>query len=148
MGKKIIILFGLFITLYTLHITPVVYAEEKIWSGAGDGWSWSDDDNWSPTVVPTEADGVLIDVEDASLICTETFKAKSITIGGRQTSKLTSNNFIFGLISPASGSAIAILNRRGGTLTLKGAGILTLRGQYKDSEEALAVSPSFMFWIK
>lgn len=124
------------------------YAAEKNWSGAGDGSSWSDDDNWSPASCPTTTDDVSIDVEGAKVVAPETFKAKSITIGGRETSSLTSNNFVFGKVSPDSGSDTAILNRKGGTFTLKGAGTVTVQGQYKDSEESLVAEPSFMFWLE
>ncbi|MBU4342805.1 MAG: hypothetical protein KJ902_04290 [Candidatus Omnitrophica bacterium] len=132
----------------TFIFISIGYAEEKNWSGAGDGSSWSDDDNWSPASAPTSADEALIDTDGASVVCTETFNAKSVTIGGNEAITLTSNNFIFGTISPGSGSLVAILNRSGGTYTLKGAGIVTVKGQYKDSEESLVAEPSFMFWIE
>lgn len=123
-------------------------AEEKTWTAAGDGTAWSDDDNWFVAVAPTSTDDVLIDKENAAVVSTQTFQAKSISIGGRETSTLTSNDFIYGLIKPSSNSEVAVLNRKGGKFTLKGVGIVTLKGQYKDSEESLASEPSFMFWVK
>ena len=144
---KITALLMLFITLYTLHFTQA-YAEEKNWCATGDGSTWSDDDNWSPAAAPTSSDDVLIDVSDASVECAETFAAKSITIGGRESTTLASNNFVFGTISPDSGSDIGILTRSGGTFTLTGAGTITVQGQYKDSEETLTPEPSFMFWLE
>ena len=123
-------------------------AAEKTWSAAGDGINWADDDNWSSSVAPTSVDDVLIDSEGASVSCAGTFKCKSLTIGGRNASSLTSNNFVFGQISPETGDDVSILNRSGGTLVLKGSGILTVEGQYKDSEEVSIAEPSFMFWVK
>ena len=146
MNKQLLVFLS--VVLSVLLGSSGVYAAEKNWSGAGDGSSWSDDDNWSPASAPTSADEALIDMDGASVVCTETFNAKSVTIGGNETITLTSNNFIFGTISPGSGSLVAILNRSGGTYTLKGAGIVTVKGQYKDSEESLVAEPSFMFWIE
>jgi len=123
-------------------------AAEKNWSGSGDGASWSDDDNWYAAVEPSSVDDVLIDINDATVICSETFLAKSITIAGREDVTLTANNFVFGTVSPDEASDVAILNRSGGKFTLTGAGVVTLQGQYKDSEESLVAEPNFMFWIE
>jgi hypothetical protein len=124
-------------------------AAEKNWSGAGDGALWSDDDNWSPAVAPTGADDVLIDIEGASAACDQTFAAKSVTLGGRETAALTIQDFVYGDIAPATGSTTAFLNRSGGTFRLQGAaGTVTLSGGYKDSEETLVSEPSFMFWVE
>ncbi len=135
------------IAVYALGIAQI-YAAEKNWSGGGDGSTWVDDDNWSGAVAPSASDDVLIDVENVSVICNETFKAKSIIIGGRETSHLTTKDFIFGEVKPASTSGVAMMTRSGGTVTLSGAGILTLGGKYQDSEETLDPEPSFMFWVK
>ena len=144
-----LLLLLIFITSFLLILSfSRAEAVDKTWGGGGDGTSWSDKDNWSPQEVPSESDDILIDKEEVSVICTETFKAKSITLGGRQASILTSNNFIFGTISPASSYDIAILNRQGGTFVFKGGGVVTVRGQYKDSNESLGLEPSFMFWLK
>ena len=140
---------GLISTLIcVLILLPAAEAADKTWSGSGDGTSWSDDDNWSPAVAPTSADAVSIDTEETSVVCDETFSAKSVTIGGRETSTLTSSNFIYGTVTPDSTSDIAISNRKDGKFTLQGAGIVTVKGQYKDSEESLISEPSFMFWIR
>lgn len=127
---------------------PAAQGADKVWSSLGDGVSWSDDDNWLPASVPTSVDDVLIDATGASIVCGGTYKAKSVTMGGRESVSLTSNNFVFGTISPDAVSDLAILNRLGGTIKLTGAGILTVRGRYKDSEETLVQEPSFMFWVE
>ena len=145
---KRIILCLLVVFLGLFNMPVIASAAEKAWTGDGDASSYSDDDNWSPASEPTSADDITIDAEDASVVCTRTFKAKSITIGGRQEPTLTSNNFVYGTIEPESSSDVAICNRRGATVTLKGAGTITVKGQYKDSEESLTPEPSFMFWIK
>lgn len=147
MIRRIIILFVFFFTLCTLHFTQI-YAAEKNWSGGGDGTTWSDDDNWFPAVTPATTDDVTIDVEGASVVCTQTFKARSITVGGRTSCTLTSNNFVYGTVTPDFTSDVALYNKRDGTVTLKGAGTITLGGEYKDSEEVLTPEPSFMFQIK
>ncbi|HLD69963.1 MAG TPA: hypothetical protein VJA17_04280 [Candidatus Omnitrophota bacterium] len=121
---------------------------QKSWSGAGDGVSWSDDQNWSSGTVPVATDDVLVNTKDVAVMCTETFQAKSVTLGGSEPSSLTSSNFVFGAISSGSGSAPAVLNRSGGLLKLNGAGTMTLKGQYRSSEEIPAPEPSFLFWIK
>jgi hypothetical protein len=125
-----------------------VEAADKNWSGGGDGSSWSDKDNWYPASKPKFSDDVTIDAEDASVVCNQTFKAKSIAVGGRETSTLSSENYIYGTVTPDTTSETAILNRSQGTITLKGAGVLTLKGRYKDSEESLTPEPSFLFWIE
>jgi len=135
------------VALSVLMVVPAI-AAEKNWSAAGDAATWSDDDNWSPAAEPTSADDVSIDAESAAVTCTETFKAKSVTVGGRETSTLTTNNFIFGTVSPDSVLDIGILTRSGGTITLTGAGTVTVQGQYEDSEESLTDEPSFLFWIE
>ena len=132
-----------------LLVPPAIaVAGEKGWSGSGDGSSWSDDNNWYPAAEPNLSDDVTIDTEGTAVICDETFKAKSITVGGSETSTLTSENFIYGTVTPATTSDTAILNRSGGTITLKGVGVLTLKGQYKDLEETVGPEPSFIFWIE
>ncbi len=145
--RKIILLLIVFIAVGANNYSPL-QAAEKNWAGGGDGSTWSDDDNWSPAAEPTTADDVLIDVENAAVTCDETFKAKSIIVGGRETSTLTTNNFVFGTVAPAETSDTALMTRSGGTITLTGAGTITLQGQYKDSEETLDPEPSFLFWVE
>lgn len=112
-----------------------VYAADKSWTGAGDGASWADNQNWFSVGVPTSADDVMIDFNNAGVICGKTFEAKSITMGGANTSALTSNDFIYGTVVPSSGSDNALYIRKNGTVTLKGPGTLTLKGKFKNSEE-------------
>lgn len=133
---------------FLFAVCGLAIAAEKNWDAGGDASSWSDGDNWHAAGIPTSADDVVIDREDAAVICARTFKAKSITIGGQETSTLTSENFIYGTVAPDTTSEVAILNRAGGTITLKGAGVLILKGKYKDSEGALAAEPSFIFWVE
>lgn len=145
MAKRIRILF---ILCCLLCLTVSAKAADKTWSGSGDASTWSDDSNWSPSSAPTSESDVLIDTSNASVTCDQTYKAKSITIGGRQTSTLTSNNFIFGTISPASASGTAISNRSRGKFISKGAGAIKVQGQYLDTEGALTSEKSFIFWVK
>ena len=122
-------------------------AEDQAWSGSGDESSWSDEYNWFPTGVPTLGSDAAIDSEGASVICDETFQAKSISIGGNETSQLAVENFINGQIKPSSASDIAVLNRPGGTFSLQGrVGVVKIHGTYEDSEQPASSEPSFMFW--
>ena len=135
--------------LYLIFLlSPLIQAEEMTFSGGGDGESWSQEDNWFPVDIPVLSSDLLIDLEDIEVICKKTFRAKSITLGGRESSTLTSNNFIYGTIDPGESTGVAILNRTKGTIVLKGAGTLILKGKYKDSEESPTPEPSFLFWIK
>ncbi|MFC1699607.1 hypothetical protein ACFL1I_06610 [Candidatus Omnitrophota bacterium] len=138
---------ALFFALCALHLTQC-YAEQKVWSGDGDGSSWSDDDNWSPAVEPSAADEALIDAAGAAVSFEQTFSAKSITVGGREDTTLTIGNFIFGTLAPDSSSDPALVNRSGGTITLQGAGVIALQGKYEASKESLTDEPSFMFWLE
>jgi len=112
--------------------------------------NWSDKDNWYPAGVPTAADDLLIDVVGGLIIADQTFNTKSITLGGRESTTLTTENFVFGTIEPDNVTDPAITNRSGGKLTLSGLGIVTLKGGYVGSRQAsTAVSePSFMLWIE
>ncbi|MCK5306065.1 MAG: hypothetical protein KAJ66_02945 [Candidatus Omnitrophica bacterium] len=151
MNKLWVTIGFLWVVIYGVWIADcgLVCAEEKTWSGAGDGVSWSDDDNWFPASVPNSENEVLIDAKDLSVKCESTFKAKSIDIGTRENSTLTSENFVFGVVAPDSSSNVAISNHSKGKVVLRGAGVLTLQGQYQDSEESVSIDePSFLFWIK
>ena len=123
-------------------------AADKTWSGGGDASSYSDDSNWSPASTPTTASDVTIDSENASVTASQTYNAKSLTIGGRNTSTLTSSNFVFGNISPGSTSDTAISIRSGGKFKLQGAGVVTAQGKYLDTEGTLISEKGFMLWVK
>ncbi len=137
------------IFLFLLLFSTAVYAADKGWIGSGDGTSWSDSQNWFSAGVPTSADNAIIDLKDASVISSTTYEAKSISVGGAYTSAWTSNNFIYGTISPSATSDDAIYIRKNGTVTLKGAGTITLKGKFKNSEEeAPAGEEAFMFTLE
>jgi len=124
------------------------YADSRSWDGGGDDTVWADSANWHPSGIPVSSDDVTIDTEGTSVLCERTFKAKTITIGGREGSTLTSDDFIFGTIEPDAVTEVAILNRRGGHIILKGAGTITLKGQYRDSEAVIGAEPGFIFWVE
>jgi len=123
-------------------------AEDKTWSGGGDGSSWSDGNNWFPTGEPTLSSDTIVTTEDSSLVCDETFKAGSVKLAGRGASQVTVQNFVYGTIQPDSTSSTAILNRSGGIFKLQGSGTVTVKGQYIDSTGTVSDEPSFMFWIE
>lgn len=146
MIKKILTLLGLLSVLLVISVS----AADKTWSGGSDGVSWSDQDNWYPSEVPTANDDVLIDIEDGQISANQTFTAKSITIGGREVTILTTDSFVFGTIEPDEVTDSAIINRSGGKITLSGSGVITLKGKYESSKQASTIisEPSFMFWIE
>ena len=124
-------------------------AEQKTWNALGDKSNWSDDANWYTAGTPTASDDTLVDILNASVGLSQTFHAKSITLGGKKASTMTVNNFATGDVVPASSSDEAFYNRKGGLLILKGsAGKMTLKGAYKDSREKVAEEPSFMFYAQ
>ena len=124
-------------------------AEEKSWNGAAEKHDWFEDENWVPAPAPTAVDDALINSTDASVTLSETFRTRSITLGGNENSVLMSEEFISGVVDPGSSSEVAVLNRRRGRLVLKGAmGTVKLKGRYKDSEESLAAQPSFVISIQ
>jgi len=136
----------LFIIAIILIAIPV-HADDKSWTGSGDGTSYSDEYNWFPAGAPNPASDAAIDENDASVEANSTFYAKSITVGGRNTSTMTVNKFIYGTVEPSSVSDTAVMTRPGGKTVLKGSvGTVTLKGQYVDSEESVAEEPSFVFW--
>jgi len=149
MLKKILILFIVYFILYPSTFI-LAYSADKTWGGGGDGVSWSDQDNWYPPVVPTASDDVLIDIEDGEITADQTFNAKSITVGGRETTTLTTDSFVFGTVEPDEVTDSAIINRSGGKITFGGSGVITLKGKYESSKQASTITsePSFMFWVE
>lgn len=139
----------IFMALFLLTITAVALATDRNWTGSGDGQAWFDLQNWSPSEVPAAGDDVTIDAEGAGANVLQTFSAKSIMLAGASSSTLTVDNFVNGTVAPDSSSAVAIENRHGGKLVLKGsAGTVVLKGTYKDSEESPANQPSLVFTVQ
>ena len=133
---------------YNLQLPTLVYAADKSWVGSGDASTWADQLNWLPSGVPTSVDDVIIDLEDASVIAGKTFEARSLTIGGASSSSFSSDNFIYGTMAPSSASDDALYIRKDGTATLKGEGAITLKGKFKNTEEALVGEESFIFTLE
>ncbi len=132
--------------ILTLFIALNSNAAEKQWSGSGDGVSWADADNWYPAAIPTISDTAVISLANADIIASETFSAKSITVGGRGAANFTVNDFVYGTITPENNTDVALFNRKDGLITLQGqAGDITLKGAFKSSQETLANEPGFMF---
>ena len=133
--------------ILAFFFTTPSFAAEKVWTGATDT-DWHNEDNWNPASVPGPADNVVVDLTGAAVVVSQTFQAKTLTVGGLREGTVTSENFIFGTVAPAAATDVAIENRKEGVLTLQGAGTLTLTGAYKDSEETLSSEPSFLFWLE
>lgn len=123
------------------------YGDDMTWSGGGDGSAWTDTDNWFPADTPTSLDNVVIDTSGGAAVCSKTFEAKSVTVGGHKTSQLTISSFVYGDITPSAVTTNAITNRSGGTIILQGSGgIVKVSGKYEDSETSFTAEPSFLFW--
>jgi len=126
---------------------PEAPAADKNWIGAGDASTWADAKNWLPNVVPNSADNVTIDLQGANVTAARTFGAKSLYVGGASTSTFSTNNFIYGNLIPDSSSDYALYIRKGGLVVLNGQGIITLKGTFINTEEALSGQESFMFQL-
>ncbi|MFA5165177.1 MAG: hypothetical protein WC481_06410 [Candidatus Omnitrophota bacterium] len=124
------------------------YGADKNWIGAGDASTWADQKNWNPEGVPSSVDDVTIDLEGSSANAAETFEAKSVTVGGGNSSVFSTENFIYGEIAPPSPSDEALYIKKDGTVVLNGAGTITLRGMFKNTEETVTGEESFMFTLE
>lgn len=122
-----------------------VHAAQRQWSGGGDAASWEDAPNWSPRGVPSESDDIVIDTLNSLVTASETFNAGTLTVGGREESNFTTQDFVYGILSPSEGTDTALHIKKSGLVTLTGAGDITLKGAFKNSEESLPAEPSFIF---
>ena len=142
--KVLLIFFILHCGLWTVDCR-LSSASDKQWSGKGDAVSWEDNSNWSPAVAPTSSDDIIIDEEGAKAAISQTFNAKSVTVGGRKTSTLTKVNFVYGTIKPGKNTDDAFHIRKNGSVTMQGVGAVTLKGAFKNSEESPPDQPAFIF---
>ena len=142
--------FSVFVFLIPLSyfLSPNLQAAEKTWNAKQDETDWSDDTNWFPQAAPGGSDDATVNADNATTNISSTYNLKSLTIGGTQTSAVVTNDFVSGVVAPEHKTDVAILNRRGGLLKLKGPGTTRIRGTYKDSEESLADQPSLVFYVK
>lgn len=72
-----------------LTITNITDVQTLAWNGGGDGVNWSDANNWSPAIVPTLGDDVIIPDRSTLTIDVSAY-AKSIEVLG--TSTINMNN--------------------------------------------------------
>ena len=146
--SKFINLFLVFFLL-TLNASTAI-AADKTWKASADETDWHTNENWYPALVPTALDDTTINSKDATaVVVSETFNVKSLTLSGNEPSTLSIENFVTGNIIPASSSGVALHNRKGGHLFMKGsAGVVTAKGSYKSSEEGLAPQPSLVFSVQ
>ena len=123
-------------------------AEQKVFSGAGDGVSWDDPTNWFSNGVPAITDGVAINKDSIEAVASEDFLAQSITIGGSAVSSLTVEPMIYGTVTPTTTSDTAVYIRKDGTVVLSGAGVIVMRGSFKNSEEEIATESSTIILLE
>lgn len=129
-------------------MAPAALAAEKLFSGGGDGTSWTDADNWFPTGVPGSTDAVTLNDKNLAVSTSDTFAALSVTVGGKEVSDWTVNSFVYGTLAPAAATDPAILIRKDGAVTMKGAGTVILKGSFKNTEEGLGSEPSLMILLE
>ncbi|MFH1645571.1 MAG: hypothetical protein ABIB11_04030 [Candidatus Omnitrophota bacterium] len=142
-------IFFLMLLFLMIFFVQPAYSENKVWSGVNDSTTWNDDDNWFTAGVPTVNDDVTIDLEDGSVTISDDFVAQTLLVGRKAASTLTVENGVFGMISPPVGVDIAVSNYNYGKIVLKGnTGVVTVQGQYKESNETFGAEPSFMFWLE
>jgi hypothetical protein len=139
------IIYGIIISLFFF---TQAWADYKQWSGKYDAVSWSKDGNWFSSGIPTLSDNTTVNTTAANVVISNVFggfKAKDLAVGGRADSTVTAENFVYGFIEPASGTDNALLIRKGGLVVLQGAGVITLKGKFKNSEETIPDEPALMF---
>lgn len=147
-GYQNVAIFGVFLFFHGIFFSPPAWAESKIFSGAGDGTSWQVAENWSPVESPGAGDAITIDLKDAVVSIIHDFQAQSVYVGGRTASTLEAQSFVFGTITPVSNTDNALWIRNGGYVVLKQAGVITLKGTLKFSNETLPDEPSPMVVLK
>ena len=138
----------IFLFCVVIYDVPPIVAAEKIFSGQGDGSTWHDGKNWFEEGVPSSGDAVTIDRTDVLATVGKDFLAQSVTVGGKAASRWTVNSFIYGTVSPPASIDPALLIRKDGTVALKGAGTVVLKGPLKNSEESLPGEPSVMILLE
>ena len=142
---------NLFLAFFLLTFSAsIAFAADKTWKASADETDWHTNENWYPAFVPTALDDTTVNSKDATaVIIGETFNVKSLTLSGNEACALSVDNFVTGNIFPSSSSDIALHNRKGGHLFMKGsAGVVTAKGSYKSSEEGLDPQPSLVFSIQ
>lgn len=141
--SKVIFVFGLWVIVAAAGASPAC-AAVQVFSAGGDGVSWTDKGNWSPAGVPGAASDVTINLAGSAVAVSKDFKAQSVTVGGKAASKWTSQNFVYGTVAPAAATDTAVLIRKDGTVIMTGQGTVTLKGAFKNTEEALPTESSVM----
>ena len=137
----------LFILAVGISITAAANAEQKDWSNQGDQATWTDDANWYMEGAPSASDDAKVDYSAAQVNIPQTFEVKSLTIGGKKSSEVSTSNFVTGLVDPGTEDADAVANRKSGHLILRGStGTIKLKGAYKDSEEIIPDEPTFLLY--
>ncbi len=136
------------LTILTMLISVNSFAEDKDWVGDGDGVSWEDSDNWSPSGKPGVADAVTVNDQNAEVSIAQTFSFQSLNVGGGETSQVRVEDFISGSADPIDATNDAIHVRKDGVLVLTGEGVITLKGIFRNTETQLETEPAFMFTLE
>ncbi len=142
---KVVILIS--VMLINLSYFSILSADDKVWTGDGDATAWEDDTNWNPEGTPSASDDAVIQKKNAAVTVNQSLEGRSLSVGGKNEASISFDSFVSGDISPDNVTDHAIMNRRGGTIKLKGPGTIRVKGAYLDSEESLAPEPSFMLTV-
>ncbi len=139
----------MFVLCFILFFIPVaaMAAADKTWIGAGDNVSWEDKNNWLPKGEPIITESVVVDKKDSTVVISQTFKALSLLVGGRNAS-LRVQDFVSGEINPQDKTAKALYIKKGGLVTLISDGQITLKGSFLNTEETSTSEPAFMFSVE
>ena len=111
------------------------------WTGLGDGFTWSDLNNWGGNQAPTSADDVVIASAGSTLIVNSgSYAVKSLSLGSGRSLSIAGGTFTVGSASTLG----AGLSLSSGTLTLNGAttvaGAFNLSGGTLNGTGSLALN--------
>lgn len=121
-------------------------AAAVLWSGAGDGSSWHDPANWSPSGVPDAASDVVVGSNAVVTASAAAVVSASVALGdgaSTATLRLATGTAVAGLWRVRSGSRVLFLSTqtlRAGTLRVETGGLLEQHGPVSQATVAVTVS--------
>lgn len=144
--KTYLVLISISMSIFFVYSGPGnAWAQSILWLGNGDAVSFEDAANWLPVGVPNPGNDVELTINKSNIIVSESFKIRSLSIGGKSDINLLIDDFVIGEIAPEENTDVALYIRHGANVVLKGDGQIRLNGSFKNSEETLITSPAFMF---
>ncbi|MBK5276058.1 MAG: hypothetical protein JJE30_13530, partial [Desulfuromonadales bacterium] len=112
------------------------HAASISWTGAVSG-NWSDTSKWSPNVVPTASDDVIVSVAGSYTITLDASPTiNSLTLGGSGTPTFTASSRVVTVTNSATINTGAIVNLTSSTIA--GSGLLTSSGTINLSSSSIS----------